>query len=317
MLRPPPLPPIAAFPALVVGVVCLLWQAPAHADELEAFEKARAAYEGARYQEAIERFEALVGGDTPRLRSTPLVLESRKYLAASYLFAGDPERAEDQFERLLRADPSYHLDPMAFPQEVHALFGSVQDRLDAREQARRLEETRQAEQARQQETERERLRARVMELEDIARQEVVRTENSRWVAMIPFGVGQLQNGHRRLGIAMAVTQGILAATALTTFLLHRDVVQTSLPGDALPGCPTGQAGFCERLDRRERAYRYTNWLSSGLLAALVLYGVIDAQMRFVPHRERTRERPLPPEPKAEPDVQVGMGLGALRLRVGF
>jgi tetratricopeptide (TPR) repeat protein len=318
MLRQVPHRPFAAISAFLAASICLFWHVPARADELTAFERAREAYEGARYRQAIERFEALVGGETPRLRSAPLVLESRKYLAASYLFAGESKRAEDQFVRLLEADPSYQLDPVAFPQEVHQLFASVRERVDARARERRAERAREEEEARAREDERERLRARIVALEEVARQEVVRTESSRWVAAIPFGVGQFQNGHRRLGIALAVTQSVLAATALTTFLLHRDVVQTALPGEALPGCPVGETSFCEQLQRRERGYRYTNWISSGLLGALIAYGILDAQLRFVPHRESTRERELPPEPRAAGrDVRVNVGLGALQLRVGF
>jgi tetratricopeptide (TPR) repeat protein len=305
-------------PAAIVFVLCLFWHVTgACADELTEFEHAREAYEGAQYRKAIERFEALVGGDTPRLRSTPLVLESRKYLAASYLFAGKAGEAEAQFESLLRADPGYQLDPVAFPEEVRQLFDRVRERIDAEQQALQADEAREAEQEAQREAERERLRARVAQLEDIAREEVVRQEHSRWVAMIPFGVGQFQNGHQRLGLTLAITQGIMAATALTSFLLHRDTVQTELPGAPLPGCPTGDASFCERLNRRERAYRYTNWISTGLLGALVIYGLIDAQLRFVPHREATRPRERPAPEALEPEVRMGVGLGSVQLRVEF
>lgn len=289
---------------LVFGHLCLV--PAAHADELEEFEEAREAYLDADYERAIDRFETLVGGDEPRLRSRPLILESRKYLAAAYLFAGRPEEAEAQLERLLQEDPTYQLDPVAFPREVHQLFGSVRERvLEERERQRRQREQRiQTELDQQQELEHQ--RARIEELEAMARTETVRVEHSRWIATIPFGVGQFQNGHDRLGLALAISEGVLAATSFATFFLHRAVVQTD-QGVLQGVSPSDRV----TLVRRERAYRYTNWTSTALLLGLVTYGIVDAHLRFVPYEERTRERQAPS------GVQVGVGPGSLSLRVSF
>src|SRR5262245_7693507 len=101
----------------------------ARADELEDFEHARQAYEAQNYAQAIERFEALVGGEVPHITTRALVLESRKYLAASYLFVHDIPHAEEQFARLLGDDPTYP-EPTAFPSEVRATFARVRTRVD-------------------------------------------------------------------------------------------------------------------------------------------------------------------------------------------
>ncbi|MFW6067863.1 MAG: hypothetical protein ACOC97_05970 [Myxococcota bacterium] len=306
--------PLVTQVAACIVVAChLCHSTPARADELSEFEEAREAYDRARYEEAVERFEALVGGDEPRLRSRPLVLESRKYLAASYLFTGHRNHAEGQLERLLRQDPDYQLDPVAFPRELHELFSSVQEQVEKE----RRREQRERQDRVQEELERQRRleeqRQRITELERVARTEVVREENSRWVAMLPFGVGQFQNGHDRLGLALAISQGILAAGSVATFFLHRAVLASDT-GGLFQECPRGRegaVGLCSRLERRERAYRVTNWVSTGLLAGLVAYGILDAQLRFVPHTETTRERELPPE------VDLGVGAGSLHLRVTF
>lgn len=296
--------------ALCLHVSQLCLPTAAAADELEEFEQAREAYEQARYERAIKRFEALVGGEEPRLRSPPLILESRKYLAASYLFAGQPERAEEQFERLLRQDPDYELDPVVFPREVHDVFASVRERLS--EERAQKEEARRNRlgAARERRRELERQSRRIEQLEEVARTEVVREENSRWIATIPFGVGQFQNGHRRLGMTLAIAEGVLAATSLTTFFLHRSVLATDL-GPPPEGCSRDDVDFCNRLDRREKAYRYTNWASTGLLVGVAALGILDAHLRFVPHTERTRRREVPPE------VQIGVGPGSLRLQIAF
>src|SRR5262245_16024546 len=101
------------------------------ANDFEDFGAARSAYDAQDYRRAAALFEALAGGDTPTLTNKSLVLESKKYLAASYLFLKKLTVAELEFERLLRIDPEYQLDPLAFPEEVQRLFARVKTRLDA------------------------------------------------------------------------------------------------------------------------------------------------------------------------------------------
>lgn len=301
---------IATVLACCAVIVCQLWHpSVAKADELEDFEHAKEAYDRGHYEQAIERFDALVGGSQPRLRSKPLVIESRKYLAAAYLFVGKRDQATKQFERLLEEDPTYQLDPVAFPREVHALFASVRAHM---QQERQKQEAEQHEQTQQQLAQRRKLeeqKKRIADLERMARNEVVRHEHSRWIALIPFGVGQFQNGDRSLGIGLATTEGLMAATSLTTFFLHQNALNTPL--SLLGGCAPDKQALCTKLQRRERTYRYLNWASTGLLAGLVVYGIVDAQLRFVPFTETTRKRPLPK------DLQLGLGPGSLQLRVSF
>src|SRR3954471_16871349 len=83
----------------------LLSARSAKANDFEDFEAARGAYDGQDYVHAVALFDALAGGDTPALSNRSLVLESKKYLGASYLFLGKLRAAEQEFERLLRMDP--------------------------------------------------------------------------------------------------------------------------------------------------------------------------------------------------------------------
>src|ERR1700755_276185 len=89
----------------------------ARANDFEEFEAARGAYEAQDYARAVLLFETLAGGDNPGLSNRSLVLESKKYLGAAYLFQGKLPEAEREFERLLRLDPQYMLDPLGFPEE--------------------------------------------------------------------------------------------------------------------------------------------------------------------------------------------------------
>lgn len=276
----------------------------ASANEFEDFEKARSVYEAQDYARAAQRFEALAGGDVPQLTNRSLVLESKKYLGASYLFLGKLERAEQEFTRLLRMDPAYLLDPLAFPEEVQRLFTKVKMQLEAERRATEEERRREEQRLLRQQTERIELeRQRWEQLQALAQVETVREERSRWLALVPFGAGQFQNGHASLGAVLAVSEGSLLALAIVTYALHE-----SLRGQA-PDDPDSVA------DARlaERAFRYTNQISFALFAILAVTGVIDAQVRFQDSREYERKRPLPPDLQGGPELSID-GAGSLRLR---
>ena len=110
---------------MLVLALGLLLAGSARADELTDFEAARSRYERHDYARAVDAFRKLVGTDPPRITSPLLVIESRKYYAASLLFMGAKEEARSQFRQLLTQEPEYALDPLAFPTEVVALFDEV------------------------------------------------------------------------------------------------------------------------------------------------------------------------------------------------
>lgn len=269
--------------ALCLLVACFSGHASrARADELSDFEAARTRYERHDYTRAVEAFRALVGSEPPRITNALLVLESRKYFAASLLFRGAEPEARAQFRLLLQQEPDYTLDPLGFPGEVVALFEDVKS--DIR---RELERRREQEQRKQREEEREaevneqRRRENLAQLRLLAEQRSVRTEHSRWLASVPFGVGQLQNGHRRLGLALAVSQGLTAATSLVSYAVIQSVDRTP--------------SITEERDTKARARLLftVNVASFAAFAALAVAGIVDAHVRFVPSHVRALEQPLP------------------------
>jgi hypothetical protein len=263
----------------------------ARADELTQYQAALSAYQASNYPLAIKRFGVLVGGEVPKVTSRPLRLESRKYLGVSYLFVGKKNEAGVQFEKLLEEDASYTLDPLEFPSEVVEFFQSIRSKVrsslsvapDATappragvaspgspvdpNRASQAPVTLTAEQVR--------------ELRVLVETEQEVQVHSRWVAAIPFGVGQFQNGHAALGTALAVSQLLLLSASVITFALHSSVSDT--PPDEVTDSTRSE----------EQALRIANWVTSGLFFATAVAGVIDAQARFVPVVKKTRTRPLP------------------------
>jgi len=283
------------------------------ANELDDFQRAVTAYDAHDYANAVAQFETLVGGDVPRLQSAALVLESRKYLAASYLFTNQPTAADHQFERMLQQDASYQIDPVGFPAEVEQAFSAVKvrwqrARADAEAEAARIEAQTRAETA-----ERARIeQARNAELLRLA--ETVRVErvNSRWLAMVPFGVGQFQNEHTDLGYVLAITEGALMATAAATWfwhvLLEREYDRIVAEGDvSLAPREIDRANFQVELART------TNRVAVVLLTAVMVAGVIDAQWRFRPTTSTEVRRPLHTEPTPRVAFMVGPAAMALRI----
>lgn len=276
--------PIAAF--WLALVTALVVPGAARADEIDDFEAARRAFERHEFADAARRLEEMVGGEVPALSSEVLVLEARKYLGATYLFLGRRDAAEEQFMLLLRQDPTYQLDPLAFAAAVVDAFKDVRERFQTAMAAAEEERQRRLETLRQRRLEGLlRQQARVARLEALAREETVEVRASRAIALLPFGVGQFQNGHRSAGLGFAVTQGILTLFSVSTWIWHR-----WLRGQAREGVPPNESG---RFERQERAARVLNQLSFGTLAAVAVAGIADAQIRFVPVRTERRTRDIP------------------------
>jgi len=283
------------LPALGSALVLTLCSfGRASANDFEDFEKARSAYESQDYAKAAGLFQALAGGDVPQLTNRSLVLESKKYLGASYLFLGKIQQAEQEFTRLLRMDPGYLLDPLAFPEEVQRLFARVKMQLEAERRASEEERKREEQRIAREQTERaQQERERWEKLTRLAEVEIVQEKRSRWLALVPFGAGQFQNGHSALGAVLAVTEGSLLALSVVTYVLH-DHLRGQRP----------KPNEVEDARLAERGFRYTNQISFALFAVVAVAGIIDAQVRFQDTYEYERRRELPPDLREGPQITL-------------
>jgi tetratricopeptide (TPR) repeat protein len=277
----------APFDWLVLLGCLTLAVSVVRADDLTDFDHARALYVKRNYAGAATALKVLVGTDPPRVTERLLILESRKYLAASLLFLGQRDEARTQFRLLLAMEPFYALDPLAFPTEVLALFEKVKGDLEVQLAEARIEQERQrAELQRLAQERAEQERKSLERLFTLAQESQVVERNSRWIATIPFGVGQFQNGHKSFGMALAVLQGLAAAGSIATFIGHERVA------DDRP-----DRTQVDDKEAEETRWRTANQATFGVFAALAVIGIIDAHARFVPGRTSSRKRPLPPDLK--------------------
>jgi len=272
-----------------------LWPRGVSANDFDQFQNARVAYDSLNYELAADLFRGLLANASPN-DSRPLVLESRKYLGAALLFMKHSDEADQQFELLLQADPSYVLDPLTFPEEVNRRFDAARKRLEhARAEAARANAAAASNQQAAQDDVAVKRREKIQRLIELASVERVERQRSRWIAMMPFGIGQFQNQHESLGLVLAVSEGVLLGAAVTSYFLHETLRDEDPPDELLADARLAEAGF-----------RYGNRISLGLFAAVAIAGIVDAQLRFKPSTTYERPRPLPKDLQ-ELDVVVGPG----------
>ncbi|MBW2211607.1 MAG: hypothetical protein JRG67_11265 [Deltaproteobacteria bacterium] len=281
------------------------------ADELSDFESARRNYDKQNYAKAARGLESLVGGAVPRAINPVVRLEARKYLGATYLFLGKKDAAREQFRSLLEEDPDYDIDPVAFPEAVVQTFQEVQEKVAA-ERARKdaLAAARRERERTNEVEDLIRQQQRIQVLEELAAAETVEKVNSRWIAALPWGIGQFQNQDRKLGIMFAVTEAAFMAASIATFIGHNSL------RDENPA-----ANEIERAQRVEKALRIGNWVSVGAFLSFAVAGVIEAEVRFKPVIRTTRQRELPDDIESPqttgPQIRLELGLTGGKLRLDF
>lgn len=300
--------------AWLSGLLVLLTVAyalPVAADELSDFESARRNYDKQNYSKAARGLESLVGGAVPRATNSVVRLEARKYLGATYLFLGKDEAAREQFRALLEEDPAYEIDPVAFPEAVVQTFQEIQTEVAA-ELARQeaLSAERKQRERTQELEELIRQQERIAALEELASTETVEKVNSRWIAALPYGIGQFQNENRKLGIMFAVTESLFTVAAIATFIGHNSLRDENPAPSEI-----------ERAERVERALRIGNWVSVGALVGFGVAGIIEAEVRFRPVIRSTRKRDVrhdaEPAQSTGPQIRLNLGLTGGNFRLDF
>ena len=202
-------------------------------------------------------------------------------LALSYFFLRDLPQSEQEFSTLLQLDAAFRLDPVVDPPKAITFLEEIR-----RRNQQKLDEI--AEQRRQERADEERRRraeeeARLRQVQKPVVVERVIRRNSRLISLLPFGIGQFQNGDRGRGYALLATQVVFGAASLALYAAVR------------LRWADGRYAASERVQALTLSY-----LSVGLGAAFwidVIAGVVDALLRFRPLIVEHETTIQPPPPK--------------------
>ncbi len=250
------------------------WAAPS-LSPLAALEQGKSAYARHAYKEVEDAVAPLLKNN--ELGTEESVIEAHRLLALSYFFQKRPEEAGKEFKALLLLKPTFQLDAFVEPPVAVSFFDRIrksQEQQMDEFKKRQIEE----EERMRKEEEKRRLAAR-------ARAERIYVEkrvekHSRLLAMVPFGVGQIQNGNRGLAVMFGVTEGVLGAFSLSMWI----TIQQKFAGAKFQPADKDLAATLTGLQ-----------LASGAAFwAMVVAGIVDAQVKF--QREIVRTKDLPTKP---------------------
>ena len=112
---------------------------------------------------------------------------------------------------------------------------------------------------------------------------------SRWIAAIPFGAGQFQNGVVAAGVAFAAGEVLLGGASIATAMIVNGLGSTSVSSRA----PGGAFVDIAAVNRSISTITTTNRVLFAGWAALTVAGVIQAEVSIVPSRAAPRDTPGP------------------------
>ncbi|HEU4404234.1 MAG TPA: hypothetical protein VFS43_02935 [Polyangiaceae bacterium] len=294
--------PLALALALVSG--------RARADDEANLRSGVNSFEGGRYQECIERFEAMFTEGSPTfLREQGAKSRARMYYASCLTARGRSGSAEEQLTTLALEDPRYAPDSGTFPGPVIDKFYEIREKKKDVIRQRELEII-----AREQSEAKARDEARRAEIErrqkliEAASEYYVVRQNSRVIASLPFGAGQFQNGQTALGWVLLGVEGALAVGSLATYLVATNYERQVLtrPED-IDIDATG--------DSHERVALANRLLFAGFVAT-AFGGILHAQATYVPELRERRRRALPPNLLVVPQLSLAPGGGGAGLGLG-
>jgi hypothetical protein len=293
----------SAFATFAVALLALGAPTLAFADAQSDLEKAHSAYVAHKYEEAETRLRALLDSKTGPLKEPDSIADARMYLGAVLVAEAKKDDASRVFEQLLLDKPDYEPDPLRVSLDAIDLLLDARSRLHAKLAALQAERVRKVQDERAKiEAERQKAAEHLAMLEKLASEELVVEKSSRWKALVPFGVGQFQNGQDALGAAFLTVE---LAAALGSFI-----------GAGLTLYNAGQANEAlKRQDPSDEAYQSHaqlaalagNIFAAGFFLSAAV-GVVHAEATFVPEHTEIRKRPLPPISLSPVIGPSGLGL---------
>lgn len=281
-----------AAAALAVAGAARAQTNPADAGSAQVSDEAELArvtslYEAGQYANCAKQLGPLLNPKSPeRLTDQSIIETARVYYAACLIGSGHPDKADDPLRDAIRANPQMRApDSLVFPPEVVDRFIRVRESLLTeirKADAERIQRARaEAEKARAADRQRQ---AAVERLKQLASTERITVKNRRWIAAIPFGVGQFQNRDTGLGWAFLSSEVVIGGTWLGTMVLRSYYQNQSF-----------DAGKSKTLNIRDPTAYAVQVVSSYAFLGVAALGILQAQIAFVPEFHETRRRRLPKE----------------------
>ncbi|MEO6603058.1 MAG: hypothetical protein ABIQ16_24445 [Polyangiaceae bacterium] len=249
-------------------------------------------YEAGKYGACADSFHNLLSSEGAHPLHEPDVIESaRIYHAACLIGSGRNQLADEPLRAAIRQNPQMKApDSLVFPPQVIDRFLRVRETMFDVIRKAEDERVRRAQQVATQQEERVRKeRVRVAALERLAQQETVITPKTRWLALVPFGVGQFQNGEKSLGYVFLTSEILLAASTLVTLGVETHLVLATSQADK----PKQSINVTSADWKTALEYSSYAWLG------VTVIGIVEAQLAFVPEQRQIRSRALPPELRPE------------------
>jgi hypothetical protein len=259
---------------------------------VEAMNRARVTFEYGDYPQASKLLSALVEKGT--FESASLRAEAYRLLGLALFYQGRKGEAYSAFLEYLYLEPSAELDPFYVPPAAVSFFEEVKKEAEprlapiraqrkAQDDARLKSASEEADRRRQRELDEE--RRKLLEFSPSVERRVVQKEF--WVSVLPFGVGQLQNGDRTLGIGLATAELITGAASAGSALLIEELRDSTTGKFSNSGnAASSNYHTAQRLD-------VIKWVSGAIFFALWAGGAVHAAVRFQPE-EQLPDRVAPP-----------------------
>jgi hypothetical protein len=290
---------VRALAAVLALAICTDSLASPSLNPRAALEEGKLAYQRSDFAHVEKTVYPLLY-PTPELDGDALI-EARRLLALAYFFEKKMPEARKEVVLILQKRADFELDPVVEPAVAVAFFKNIRS-----EQEQRLEEYKRRQLEDLERTRRDEERRRAAERAKAERvyveKQVIR--RSRLVAMLPFGVGQIQNGQRGKAIAFGVSEAVLGGLSLATWISIREV----FPGFKVDAT---QERLKDTLVGLQIGAGVAFW-------AVVIWGIIDAQVKLVPETVILRDLDKKPQKKASTKMLIapmvapglyGLGVG--------
>jgi hypothetical protein len=274
--------------AVAIGTLALYGH-DAAADVQSDLEKAHSAYVAHKFGDAEARLRALLDEKKKRLTDPDSVADARMYLGAVLVAEDKKDEAGLVFEQLVLDKPDYEPDPLRVSLEAIDAYIDARTRLRDRLAELKAEEVRKVQERRKkEEADRANAAAHLALLEKLASTETITERHSRWLALLPFGAGQFQNGQDTLGWVVLSSEALLGVTSIGGVVVA--LAEQEQASGAYQRRDLQEATSFNR--RAQYAAYVADWCAAGFFA-VAAGGIVHAQLTFVPERVETRKREIP------------------------